>query len=451
MRSISSTPLDEHQRLALEFLYANPRAALFLEMSLGKTLTVLEYIRTMPFNKVLIIAPKNVAGIAWPQEVAKWTDLRVSVAKGSEAEMRKALAADADIYTIGSHRTDWLMHEYYKKRRGRYEGGTPFDCIVIDESTMFKTPGSNRFRALKRLIAPVQHRILMTGTPKPQGDVDLWAQMYLLDGGERLGGTFEEYKNQYFYKKGMFEWAARKGAPEKIAALISDISLGMNTLDHIQLPPMTVYDEIIQMSSADMDKYRELEETMVLELEDIGAKTAADLVMKLLQLSSGAIYDQDKNVVHMNDAKLDTLADLFEEFPDENLMIVYQFKHEAARILQRFPFVKMFNEKTYAEWNAGKLRGILLHPASAGHGLNLQYGGRRQVWVTPTYNLEHWQQTLARIYRRGLTKEFFVHLLLAEGTRDASVRKRLNMKATDQQFLFDELKLLRARYEKKIR
>lgn len=214
---------------------------------------------------------------------------------------------------------------------------------------------------------------------------------------------------------------------------------------------MTVYDEIIQMSSADMDKYRELEETMVLELEDIGAKTAADLVMKLLQLSSGAIYDQDKNVVRMNDAKLDTLADLFEEFPDENLMIVYQFKHEAARILQRFPFVKMFNEKTYSEWNAGKLRGILLHPASAGHGLNLQYGGRRQVWVTPTYNLEHWQQTLARIYRRGLTKEFFVHLLLAEGTRDASVRKRLNMKATDQQFLFDELKLLRARYEKKIR
>lgn len=443
--------LDDYQLDALEFLHRNKRAALFYEMSLGKTFITLAYISEMPFGRVLIVGPNNVAKMTWPDEAKKWTRLTVSVVTGTAAQRAAALRKPADIYTVGAHNVVWLIDRYVTKKRGRYVGELPFDCIVFDESTLFKSGASNRFKRMARAVASIDYRILLTGTPKPNGDIDLWAQFRLLDDGERLGRTFGEYVDKYFRTRGngmiVYEYVPREGAARTIAAKIADITRAKNTRDEIKdLPDLHVIDEILTLDPYDREIYDVLEREYVLEALDMTAKTAADLSNKLLQLTSGAVYDEAREWHELNTLKMDVLGELLDEHPDDNFMIVYAFKHEAARIRARLPFVEPFTPEIAERWNRGEIRAMMVHPASAGHGLNLQFGGRRMVMTSVTWNLEHYMQVIARMLRRGLSGDMYLHRLLIEGTRDMKIRQRVATKQSNQQWLLDELKALKRKH-----
>jgi hypothetical protein len=306
----------------------------------------------------------------------------------------------------------------------------------------------------------------MTGTPTPNGYVDLWAQMVLIDDGVRLGTKFGEFQDKYFTTRGngmiVYEYIPRPGAAKVIAHKIEDIALTMLTRDKVKLPALHTCDVDIELSPFDKEVYDELEREYVLDFfdgTDVTVKTAADLTMKLLQVSSGAIYtDRDPDnpraprVWHtVNDAKLEALRDLLRTYKGENFIVVYQFRHEIERIKAAFPFARELGKgkrtaQDFADWNAGKIRLLLIHPAGAGHGLNLQFGGRRMVWFSVTWNLEHYLQTVARLLRRGALREIFIHRLIAKGTRDEKVRKKLGSKDTNQTFLLDEIKALRKKY-----
>ena len=450
--------LDAYQLEALMHLHAHKRAALFWEMSLGKTLITLAYISEMPFGRVLVVAPNNVAKLTWKEEAAKWSRLTVSVVTGDAAQRAAALRRPADIYTVGAHNVVWLIDQYITKKRGKYVGELPFDCIVFDESTLFKSRGSNRFKRMARAVESIDYRILLSGTPKPNGDIDLWAQYKLLDGGDRLGRTFGEYVDKYFRTRGngmiVYEYVPKAGSAKTIAHKIADITITKNTRDEIKdLPALHVIDEELTFDPYDKEIYDFLEREYVLEAAglDVTVRTASDLSNKLLQLTSGAVYDENKVWHPLNTLKLDVLGEIVDENPRDNIMVVYAFKHEVERIRARFPYAELFSEDSKARWNEGRVRMLLLHPASAGHGLNLQFGGRRMVMFTVTWNLEHYLQVIARMLRRGLKDDMYLHRLLVRGTRDMKVRARLGGKQTNQQFLMDEVKELRAKYEKEIR
>lgn len=457
--------LEPYQLEGLQHLRDNPRAGLFWEMSLGKTLVTLTYINEMPFSKVLIIAPDKVARITWPDELKAWKHLEgltYSVITGNEKQRQAALKKQADIYLIGAQNTVWIVDQFLKKKSGKYVGALPFDCVVFDELTLFKSQSSGRFKKMRRAIKTVEYRIGLTGTPMPNGEIDLYAQMYLLDDGERLGKTFGAYVDKFFTTRGngmiTFEYRPRQGASRTIAKLISDIVSTKNTRDHIKLPKLRVVDEVLEFDGFEKEIYDFLEKEYVLELdggEDVTVRTASDLSNKLLQLTSGAVYyNPQRDYMELNTLKLEVLGELFEEHPDDNFIIVYQFKHEVERIRERFPWVEVIDTKnpeiTIKRWNEGKIRALLGHPASMGHGLNMQFGGRRMVMFTVTWNLEHYLQVISRILRRGLENDMYLHRLLVKGTRDMKVRARLTGKETNQQFLMKEVKELRLKHGKKI-
>lgn len=455
--------LEPYQKEGIQHLEQNPRAGLFWEMSLGKTLVTLTHIARMPFTKVLVIAPDKVARITWPDELKAWKHLdklTFSIITGDEKKRKKALNKQADIYLIGAQNTTWLVDQYLYKKSGRYVGYFPFDCVVIDELTLFKSQSSGRFKKLRRAIKQVEHRIGLTGTPMPNGEIDLWAQMFLLDDGERLGATFSEYVGRYFTTRGngmiVYEYKPRKGASKEIARRISDIVSTKHTRDHIEMPKLHVVDEVLEFDPFEKEMYDFLEREYVLEFdsgEDVTVKTASDLSNKLLQLSSGAVYYNEKReYMELNDLKLETLVDILEENPEDNFIIVYQFRHEVERIRRRLPWVEILEdpERDIKRWNNGEIRALLGHPASMGHGLNMQFGGCRMVMFTVTWNLEHYLQVISRILRRGLPQDMYLHRLLVKGTRDMKVRKRIGGKETNQQFLMNEVKELRKKYGKKV-
>lgn len=314
----------------------------------------------------------------------------------------------------------------------------------------------------------MDYRVGMTGTPSPNGYVDLWAQMLLIDDGERLGDTFGKFIDKYFTTRGngmvVYEYIPRPGAPKVIAHKLQDIALTMQTRDYLALPELHTDDIELEMSPFDREIYDTLEEAYVLDFldgTDVTVKTAADLTNKLLQISSGAIYEEQQydgdgrrlpRVWHeVNTVKIDALRGLLENYPDESFIVVYQFKHEVERIRSAFPFARELRKgkgtvDDFRDWNAGRIRLLLIHPAGAGHGLNLQFGGRRMVWFSVTWNLEHYQQTVARLLRRGQLKEIYVHRLIVKGTRDTRVCLRLTSKDTNQTFLLNEIKDLRNKY-----
>lgn len=455
--------MEPYQLEGLQHLHDHPRAGLFWEMSLGKTLVTLTYIASMPFSKVLIIAPDKVARITWPDEVKAWKHLNgltYSVITGNEKKRRDALEKQADIYLIGAQNTTWLVDQFLSKRKGKYVGELPYDCVVLDELTLFKSQSSERFKKLRRAIKTVEYRIGLTGTPMPNGEIDLWAQMHLLDDGQRLGTTFGKYVDKFFTTRGngmiTYEYKPRKGASRTIAALISDIVSTKHTRDHIQLPKLRIVDEVLEFDGFEKEMYDFLEREYVLEFdsgEDVTVRTASDLSNKLLQLTSGAVYyNPQRGYMTLNTLKLEVLGELFDEHPDDNFIIVYQFKHEVERIKERYPWVETLDdpEEDIKRWNRGEIRALLGHPASMGHGLNMQFGGRRMVMFTVTWNLEHYLQVISRILRRGLENDMYLHRLLVLGTRDMKVRTRLGGKETNQQFLMNEVKELRAKYGKKI-
>jgi SNF2 family DNA or RNA helicase len=457
--------LEPHQVEALDHLRANPRAALFLGMSLQKTVITLLYLREMiyeecAFTRVLIIAPDKVARLTWPDEIGKWEDtsyMRYSVVAGAAANRVKALQADAEIFIIGVDNLVWML--------GLYPQALPFDCLVIDELSLFKGRSSQRFLNLRRALSrsKVNYRVGLTGTPLPNGLIDLWAQLRLIDDGERLGGKFGTYVDKYFVPRGngmvTFEYRPKPDAEKVISGKIADIVLSMQTRDHKKLPDLVLEDTRLTFEPFDQEVYDTLEEQYVLDFDDseVTVKNGADLVSKLLQISSGAIYsDREagfREWHELNTVKLDALEDLVSRYPDENVLVVYQFKHEVERIKKRFPHAVTLPKgkalkQCFDDWNAGKIKMMVIHPASAGHGLNLQFGGRRMIWTSPTWNLEHWLQTLARLLRHGATETIYVHRLLVKGTRDMQVKRRIERKDDNQKFILDEIKRLRAKYNR---
>lgn len=469
---------DPHQIEAYEHLAARDRAALFLEMSLSKTVVTLSLLHELHYReaaitKTLVVAPDKVARITWPEEVEKWGHLegtRYSVIAGTPKQRLEALNADAEIFIVGVDNLVWLISQYITQRGGKWIGALPFDCLVLDELSLFKNRSSNRFKMLRRAVKTIKYRYGLTGTPTPNGLIDLWAQIFLLDDGERLGNTFGKYVDKYFKTRGngmiVYEYIASAGAPNVIAEKIRDIALTMRADDYeyINLPNVNTIDERLEFDQPAQNSYDQLERDYVLDFfsgESVAVKTPADLTNKLLQVSSGALYEEqayDDNgkklprVWHeLNTAKIDALGKLLNDNPKETFIVVYQFRHEIDRIKAAFPFAREFRKgaklkEDFKDWNDGKIRLLLIHPAGAGHGLNLQFGGRRMVFFSLTWNLEHYQQTIARLRRRGGAAEMFVHRLIVAGTRDIRVRRKVEGKESDQTFFMNEVTYYRNKY-----
>ena len=454
---LTRSNLHPYQRATVEHIHNTPRCGVFLEMGLGKTVSTLTAINDLMFEEfeistVLVIAPKRVATSVWPQEVKEWghlKDLVVCPITGPEHKRINALNSVADIYTIGRDSVAWLCDYYGSK--------LPFDMVVIDESSSFKNAKSQRFKALRRSIAGVPRVVLLTGTPSPNSLMDLWAQIYLIDQGQRLGKYITNYRSNFFkagasnghivYK---YRFAERRQR-DKIHDAIGDVCISMKAEDHLSLPERVDNMVRVKLPGTVKKAYADFEKSKVLELLDntedgvITAANAAALSNKLLQFSNGAVYDEDRNVKDVHSAKLEALEEIIESANGKPVLLAYSFKHDLSRILAKF---KKLNPKTIDtqqdidDWNAGKIQLACLHPASGGHGLNLQKGGNTIVWFGPTWSLELYQQFNARLHRQGQTESVVIHHIVCEGTVDEKVIKAIDKKATTQDGLMAAVKAL---------
>lgn len=443
---LSRSDLHQYQNRFVEFIKEKKRCAGWLDLGLGKTTSTLTAITDLKdgfaVNKVLIIAPLRVANSVWAQECEKWTHLKhfsVSVATGSERQRIAALCVDADIYAINSENVPWLV-EHYKQK-------WPFDCVVIDEASSFKNPSSQRFKALKKVLPFTEYMVLLTGTPSPKGLLDLWSQIYLLDFGHALGRTMTAYKQRFFESDFMgYKFTPRTGAPEQIQNAIKPLVLSMSAEDYLQLPDRIDLTETVELPAKAMSQYLDFEKTLLAELEDgkeIEAVSAAVLANTLLQFANGAIYtDEHHNYTVIHDAKLDALEELIEREPNENILVAYNYKSDLERIQKRFPDSVMLdkNNQTIKDWNNGKIKLLLAHPASAGHGLNLQAGGSIIVWFGLNWSLELYQQFNGRLHRQGQTKPVCVVHIACKDTIDERLLKVLNSKEAVQNKLLSALK-----------
>lgn len=445
-----------YQDYCIRFLLERPAAGLLLDMGLGKTSIALTAAEQLLYDqctvgKVLVIAPLRVAEDTWSRESGKWDHLRhlrVSRVLGSAAQRRAALAREADVYCINRENTEWLVKEYGLN--------WPFELVIVDELSSFRNPGSRRFRALKR-VRPLIRRVWgLTGTPRPRSLLDLWAQVYLLDQGERLGKTFTEYKNRWFTpgrRNGavIYEWLPRPGAEEEIYRRISDLCISMKAADYLQLPELVTVVRPVILSPEARQQYRTLEREAVLKLGDreiIDAGSAAAVTGKLLQLAGGAVYDDDRRVHHLHQDKLDALAELLEEAGGQPVLVAYRYRHELERILERFPqAVPLEGPETIDAWNRGEIPMLLAHPAGAGHGLNLQSGGHIAVWFGPGYDLELDQQFNARLYRQGQRERVTIVYLVAQDTVEEDAMKALENKADGQEAMLRAVRARLKQYE----
>ena len=440
----------DYQKIAIEKIINLPAVGLFLEMGLGKTVSALTAIQELLYDrfevsKVLVIAPLRVAQSTWSGEIEKWDHLqglRLVKVLGSEKQRIEALHQPADIWIINRENTEWLVDYYGQK--------WPFDMVVIDELSSFKNPRSKRFRALRKVRPLIKRIVGLTGTPAPNGLIDLWSQIYLLDQGERLGKTLTSYRNRYFdpgrrNQNIIFEWIPKPFAEERIYEKISDICVSMKAEDWLQLPERI--DNVIEVELPEKVKlqYKQFEKDLILPLleSDVTAANAAVLTNKLLQMANGAIYDEFGEAKEIHDAKLEALEEVVEAANGKPVMVVYAYKHDLDRIRKR---LKKYNPRTLdsdqdvQDWNAGKIQVLLLHPASGGHGLNLQTGGNIIVWFGLTWGLEYYQQANARLYRQGQTERVIVHHIIAKGTMDEEVLKALTGKAATQNGLMEAVK-----------
>lgn len=446
-----------HQKIATEFLKTHKRAGLFLDMGLGKTVVTLTWVKELlssgDVHRVLVIAPLRVAQDTWSRESEKWdhlTDLRVSRVLGTEAQRKAALATKADVYVINRENVQWLVEGFGPK--------WPFDMVVIDELSSFKSAKSKRWRCLKRVIKLCNYVVGLTGTPAPNGYIDLWPEIYLLDGGARLGKTLGEYRTRYFNPgahKGnvVYEWRLKPMAKDRIDHALSDLCLSMSKEDWLQLPPVLSNIVTVRMNDQERKVYDHLRDTQVLpllagELSDmrdfdsaVAGTTAATLSGKLLQLANGAAYDDHGSVFRVHDRKLDALEDIRAEAQGQTLLVFYSYKHDLDRIMERFPdAVKMEGSDTIDRWNRGEIPMLLCHPASAGHGLNLQQGGHIIVWFGLPWSLELYQQANARLNRMGQGQSVIVHHIVCERTLDEKVMLALSRKDATQRGLLNALK-----------
>lgn len=446
-----------HQVIAEDFLRAHPRCGLFLDMGLGKTVISLtraaELLDDFAVDRVLVIAPKRVAEDTWTRECDKWDHLhhlRVSKVLGTEKQRIAALNKDADIYVINRENVCWLVENYGAHWR--------FDMVIIDELSSFKSAQAKRWRQLQRVIKAVPYVIGLTGTPAPNGYADLWPEVYLLDNGKRLGRTITEYRTTYFHAgahKGhiVYDWVLNKGAKAHIDNKLRDLCLSMNADDWLDLPPRLYNTIEVRMSPAERAVYDKFANERVLpllrgelsSLEDmdsvIAGNTAAVVSGKLLQMANGAVYDDNGDVFHLHDRKLDALDELIEAVNGQPVLVFYSYKHDLARLKKRFPLAReLKTSDDISDWNAGKIPILLTHPASAGHGLNLQDGGHLVVWFGLPWSLELYQQANKRLHRDGQTETVIIHHILCADTLDEKVLDALSAKDATQRGLLDALK-----------
>lgn len=446
-----------YQTRLKDFIIDHRYAFLTVDMGLGKTVTTLTAVRELledylEAERVLVIAPKSVAENTWTSECAKWdhlAHLRVSVVMGDERKRIKALTTPADIYVINRDNVQWLTQHL--------GNGWDFDTVIIDESSSFKNPQARRFKALRKVRPLIRRMILLTGTPSPNGHMDLWAQMWLLDMGQRLGRTLTSFRTKYF-RPGrsnghvVYDWHLRPGAHEEISALMSDITVSLKAEDWLQVPDFIESDVSIALGEREIQAYRtfERDQLMTIDGEDIVALTAAAMANKLLQFTGGAVYDQDLRWHTMSDAKLRALEDIMETAAGDPVIVFYQYKHELARLLERFkdlnPVCFSGEPEILADWNAGRIPMLLCQPASVQYGLNMQEGGHIIVWYTPTWNLEQYQQANARLHRQGQKRPVICYRLICEGTIDRRVVGALRSKDGAQEAL---LRIIRDLCEKK--
>lgn len=442
---LTRSDLHGYQRKAIDFIKSERRCALFLDLGLGKTVSTLtaisDLLDSFSVAKVLVVAPLRVATSVWPKEPSNWQHLkymRVSVVTGNERQRLAALQREADIYTINRENVVWLVEHYGKK--------WPFDCVIIDESSSFKNAGSKRFRALKRVLPYTDYMVLLTGTPSPNSLLELWPQCYLVDFGMALGRTLTGYKQRFFEQGYMgYTYTLRDGADTTIHSLIKPFTLSMSAEDYLELPQRIDLTHSVSLPPKVMGDYLEFEKELLLELpdgEEIEAVNAAALAGKLLQWCNGAVYvDEARNWSQVHTAKLDALDELV-ECNDEPMLVAYNFKSDLTRLQAKFPDAVVLDKdpETIERWNRGEIKMLLAHPASAGHGLNLQKGGSLIVWFGLNWSLELYQQFNARLYRQGQSKPVRIVHIVAEGCIDERVIKVLANKDLTQRKLLDALK-----------
>lgn len=441
--SASSRSLHPYQIEAVEFIARQKCCALFLDLGLGKTIisltAIYEQYLNLRIRNALVIAPLRVANNVWRQEAEAWqVPLKVRIATGNSRERYKALMDDAQVHVINRENIPWLIENSGVKWK--------WDCVIIDESSSFKNHQARRFRALKRVIHFPKIVVLLTGTPVPNGLMDIWSQIFLLDQGERLGKTITAFRQRYYRQGYMkWDWQLLENSEESIHAKIGDIVMRMSSGDYLQLPERIDIVEKIELPEDAAEHYAKLEKDFVLELEKdvIDVVSAAVLANKLLQLCNGFLYTEDGDIVGLHEAKLDALEELIEEHPEENFLIAYNYKADLRMLKERFPSAHVMSDGAIEAWNTGKIRLLLAHPASAGHGLNLQFGGSTVVWYSMVWALELYEQFIGRLHRQGQTKPVRNIRIVARGRMDENVCDALAGKAKTQQDLFEYLKKVR--------
>ena len=437
----------EYQEYATKFIEDNEESAVFLECGLGKSVITLTAIKNLmargEVSRVLVVAPLRVGKTTWPEEIGKWdhlAGLTYAVAIGSVAERLSAVKAKADITIINRENMEWLIDK----------SGVAFDydMLVIDELSSFKSFKAKRFKALLKVRPKITRVVGLTGTPSSNGLMDLWAEFRLLDLGERLGRYITRYRLAYFTPdkrnaQVVFSYKPLPGAEERIYDKIDDITISMRASDYLKLPSLVMNTVVVEMGDKEKEIYDNLCDDMVVSLGDneIDAVNAASLSNKLLQMANGAVYGEEQSVHRIHDEKLNALEDLIESANGKPVLVAYWFKHDLARIKAKFPFVREI--KTDADiraWNRGEIEVGVIHPASAGHGLNLQTGGSTLIWFGLTWSLELYQQTNARLYRQGQKNTVVIHHIVTKGTIDERVLKALEKKEKTQNFLIDAVK-----------
>lgn len=443
----------DYQRYATEYIESHPEAAVFLDMGLGKTSITLTALNNLLFDyfdvhRILVIAPLRVARNTWSDEIEKWDhlhNLTFAIAVGSEKERLEALRKQADITMINRENLQWLIEK----------SGQPFeyDMVVIDELSSFKNHQAKRFKALMKARPKVKRIVGLTGTPSSNGLMDLFAEFKILDMGMRLGRFIGQYRNTYFKPDKMngpivYSYKPLPGAEDAIYEKISDITISMKAADHLKMPELVNTKYMVHLSEKEKKKYEDMKAELVLELPEgeITAANAASLSGKLSQMANGAVYADNENILPIHDRKLDALEDIIESANGKPLLIAYWFKHDLIRIEQRLtekkiPFQKLDSDASMKMWNKGELPVALIHPASAGHGLNLQSGGSTLVWFGITWSLELYQQTVARLYRQGQSSGTVTVIhILTQGTVDEKIMKALADKDSTQSALIGAVK-----------
>ena len=444
----------DYQRYCIVRIIRQNNLGLFLDMGLGKTVITLSAFYTLKFRgeikNCLVIAPKKVAENVWRQEAEKWEHLQnltFSIVLGSAKKRIEALNKEADVYVINRENTEWLCEQFQKQKM-------PFDMLVIDELSSFKSPSSKRFRSLAKRRNEFKRIVGLTGTPSPNGLIDLWSQIYLLDGGLALGSKVTHYRDVYFRQRMMPNYSIKytikdEFSKKEIQKKIKPLCVSMSAEDYLKMPQMLFNKISVELSEEEMKQYKFMEENYILSFENgevITATSAGVLTCKLLQLSSGAIYNVDKEPQQFHTQKIEVLKETIEQLVNsgENVLLFYIFKHEKDRILEALKSYKircLTDNQDVKDWNNKEIQILLAQPQSTAYGLNLQQGGHHIIWYSLTWNLEHYQQANARLYRQGQDKPVMIHHLIAKDTIDEIVYLALRKKENVQHWLLNSLKL----------